>query len=192
MKEKELKDILRRDFNFEENWKPLFSMLFSQVQYFSNPSDPFSESTKVVSGKQTGIVKLDDGKQLAIFEVEVDDCIHIDKNRQGLREIAIKHIDQNITHGAFVFFYSKNQKDYRFSFIARWSEIDLETGEFKKGETKPKRYTYLLGDNEACTTAAKRLLMLAAKRDNQEIGIKDIIDTFSVELLNKEFFKTYK
>jgi len=192
MKEKELKDILRRDFNFEENWKPLFSMLFSKVQYFSNPSNPFSESAKVVSGKQTGVVKLDDGKQLAIFEVEVDDSIRIDKNRQGLREIAIKHIDQNITHGAFVFFYSKYQKDYRFSFIARWSELDLETGEFKKGETKPKRYTYLLGDNEACTTAAKRLLMLAAKRDNQEIGIKDIIDTFSVESLNKEFFKTYK
>lgn len=192
MKEKELKDILLRDFNFEENWKPLFSMLFSKVQYFSNPSNPFSESAKVVSGKQTGVVKLDDGKQLAIFEVEVDDSIRIDKNRQGLREIAIKHIDQNITHGAFVFFYSKYQKDYRFSFIARWSELDLETGEFKKGETKPKRYTYLLGDNEACTTAAKRLLMLAAKRDSQEIGIKDIIDTFSVESLNKEFFKTYK
>lgn len=192
MKEKELKDILRRDFNFEENWKPLFSMLFSKVQYFSNPSNPFSENAKVVSGKQTGVVKLDDGKQLAIFEVEVDDSIRIDKNRQGLREIAIKHIDQNITHGAFVFFYSKYQKDYRFSFIARWSELDLETGEFRKGETKPKRYTYLLGDNEACTTAAKRLLMLAAKRDNHEIGIKDIIDTFSVESLNKEFFKTYK
>lgn len=192
MKEKELKDILRRDFNFDENWKPLFSRLFSKVQYFSNPSNPFSENAKVVSGKQTGVVKLDDGKQLAIFEVEVDDSIRIDKNRQGLREIAIKHIDQNITHGAFVFFYSKRQKDYRFSFIARWSELDLETGEFKKGETKPKRYTYLLGDNEACTTAAKRLLTLAAKRDNQEIGIKDIIDTFSVESLNKEFFKTYK
>jgi hypothetical protein len=192
MKEKELKDILRRDFNFDENWKPLFSMLFNKVQYFSNPSNPFSENAKVISGKQTGVVKLDDGKQLAIFEVEVDDSIRIDKNRQGLREIAIKHIDQNITHGAFVFFYSKYQKDYRFSFIARWSELDLETGEFKKGETKPKRYTYLLGDNEACTTAAKRLLMLAAKRDNQEIGIKDIIDTFSVESLNKEFFKTYK
>ena len=192
MKEKELKEILRRDFNYNENWKPLFAMLFNKVQYFSNPSNPFSEDKKVIDGKQTGLIKLDDGKQLAIFEVEVDDSIRIDKNRQGLREIAIKHIDQNITHGAFVFFYSKNQKDYRFSFIARWSELDLDTGELIKAETKPKRYTYLLGDNEACTTAAKRLLMLAAKRDNQEVGIKDIIDTFSVESLNKEFFKTYK
>jgi len=192
MKEKELKQILRADFNFEKYWKPVFSMLFNKVQYFSNPSNPFEDVDKVKSGKQTGIVKLDDGKTLAIFEVEVDDKIHIDKNRQGLREIAIKHIDQNITHGALVFFYSKNQADYRFSFIAKWSEIDLETGEFRKGETKPKRYTYLLGDNEACTTAAKRLLVLAGKKNQQEIGIKEVIDAFSVESLTKEFFKTYK
>ncbi len=192
MKEKELKDILRKDFNFEKNWKPLFSLLFNKLQYFSNPSNPFSENEKVKSGKQTGIVKLNDGKSLAIFEIEVDDSIRIDRNRQGLREIAIKHIDQNITHGAFVFFYSKNQADYRFSFIAKWSEIGLESGEFLKGETKPKRYTYLLGCNEACTTAAKRLLILASKRDSQNTGIKEIIDAFSVESLNKEFFKTYK
>ncbi|MCK9452946.1 MAG: Eco57I restriction-modification methylase domain-containing protein [Bacteroidales bacterium] len=192
MKEKDLKNILREDFNFEKNWKPIFSLLFNKVQYFTNPSNPFEEQSKVKSGKQTGLVKLDDGKSLAIFEVEVDDSIYIDRNRQGLREIAIKHIDQNITHGALVFFYSKNQVDYRFSFIAKWSEIDLETGAFIKGETKPKRYTYLLGDNEACTTAAKRLLVLAKKKENQEIGIKEVIDAFAVEPLKNDFFKTYK
>jgi hypothetical protein len=192
MKEKELKDILRRDFDFEQNWKPLFSMIFRKVHYFNNPSNPFQEHSKVKSGKQTGIVKLDDGKSLAIFEVEVEDCIRIDRNRQGLREIAIKHIDQNITHGALVFFFSKNQADYRFSFIAKWSDIDLETGEFVKGETKPKRYTYLLGNNEACTTAAKRLLVLAQKKETQELGMKDIIDAFAVEPLKRDFFKTYK
>ena len=56
MKEKELKDILRKDFNFEANWKPLLSLIFSKVQYFSNPSNPFSENDKVISGKQTGII----------------------------------------------------------------------------------------------------------------------------------------
>ena len=62
MKENVLKDILHRDFNLEEIWKPMFAMLFSKVQCFSNPSNPFSENAKVVSGKQTGVVKLDDGK----------------------------------------------------------------------------------------------------------------------------------
>lgn len=193
MKEKELKQILREDFNFEKYWKPIFSMLFNKVEYFSNPSNPFKENGKVKYGQETGFVKLDDNKSLSIFEVEVDDSIRIDQNRKGLRDIAAKHIDQNITHGALVFFHSKYQKDYRFSFIAKWSEIDLETGEFIKGETKPKRFTYLLGDNESCTTAAKRLLELAEKKSNgSAIGIKQLMNAFSVEALNKDFFKTYK
>jgi hypothetical protein len=33
----------------------------------------------------------------------------------------------------------------------------LETGELIKGETKPKRYTYLLGANEACTNLRGKL-----------------------------------
>ena len=193
MKEKDLKHILQKDYNFKESWKSVLNLLFSKIDYFSTPSNPFSEEDKVKSGKQIGAIKLDDNKSLAIFEVEVDDSIRIDQNRKGLRDIAAKHIDQNITHGALVFFYSKNQTDYRFSFIAKWSDIDLETGEFIKGETKPKRFTYLLGGNESCTTAAKRLLVLAEKKENGEkIDLQKIKDTFSVEPLKKDFFKSYK
>ncbi len=193
MKEKELKHILQKDYNFNENWKTILSFLFNKVVYFSSPSNPFFEEDKVKSGKQIGAIKLDDNKSLAIFEVEVDDSIRIDQNRKGLRDIAAKHIDQNITHGALVFFYSKNQTDYRFSFIAKWSEIDLETGEFIKGETKPKRYTYLLGGNESCTTPAKRILELASKKEKGEkTSLQDVMDAFAVEPLKKDFFKSYK
>jgi len=193
MKEKDLKHILQQNYNFNKNWKSILSLLFSKIDYFSTPSNPFSEEDKVKSGKQIGVIKLDDNKSLAIFEVEVDDSIRIDQNRKGLRDIAAKHIDQNITHGALVFFYSKNQPDYRFSFIAKWSDIDLETGKFIKGETKPKRFTYLLGGSESCTTAAKRLLELAEKKENgKKIDLQKIKDTFSVEPLKKDFFKSYK
>lgn len=133
MRERDLKQILQKDYNFNENWKSILNLLFGKIDYFSTPSNPFDEVKKVKSGKQIGIVKLDDKKSLAIYEVEVDDSIRIDQNRKGPRDIAAIHIDQNITHGALVFFYSKNQTDYRFSFIAKWSEIDLETGEFIKG-----------------------------------------------------------
>jgi len=193
MKEKDLKHILQKDYNFKENWKSILNLLFGKIDYFSTPSNPFFEEDRVKAGKQLGAIKLDDNKSLAIFEVEVDDSIRIDQNRKGLRDIAAKHIDQNITHGALVFFYSKNQKDYRFTFIAKWSDIDLETGEFMKGETKPKRYTYLLGGHESCTTAAKRILELAVKKDRGAlIGIIQLLDTFSVEPLKKDFFKSYK
>lgn len=191
MREKELKEILQREYTLD-HWKELFKLLFKKVELFNKPESLFEDNERVVTGQQSGLIKLDDGKALAIFEVEVNDSINIVRNRQGLREIAVKYIDQNITHGALVFFYNKKQKDYRFSFIAKWSSLDFETGELVKGETKPKRFTYILGPNEACTTAAKRLLVLMSKRERGEVGIDQLKEAFSVEALNKEFFKNYK
>jgi hypothetical protein len=191
MKEKDLKHRLQQTFDFSI-WKEILPLFFKKIDYFSHPENVFPNDEKVIDGKQIGTVKLDDGKQLAIFTVEVADSISIVRNRQGLREIAAKHIDQNIIHGALAFFYNKNQVDYRFSFIAKEASIDLETGELIKGETKPKRYTYLLGGNEACTTPAKRMLVLADKKEKGEVNINQLKEVFSVEALNKDFFKTYK
>lgn len=191
MKEKDLKHKLQQSFDFAI-WKEILPLLFKKIDYFSHPENLFTENDKVIDGKQIGTVKLDDGKQLAIFTVEVADNISIVRNRQGLREIAAKHIDQNIIHGSLAFFYNKNQADYRFSFIAKEASLDLETGELIKGETKPKRYTYLLGSNEACTTPAKRMLVLADRKEKGEVNINQLKEVFSVEALNKDFFKTYK
>jgi type II restriction/modification system DNA methylase subunit YeeA len=189
MNEKQLKDIFKQGYNFQY-WKQVLDFVFGKVEYFSTPNNPFEEDKKVISGKQYGRIKLEDAKSIALFEVQVDDSVDIERNRQGLREIAAKHIDQNITHGAIVFFYSATQENYRFTFIAKWSDIDLETGELQKGETQKKRYTYLLGSNQSGTTAAKRLLELANRKP--VIAVKDIIQAFSVEALTKEFFKKYK
>ena len=147
MKEKDLKHRLQQAFDFSI-WKQILPLFFKKIDYFSHPENLFAENDKVIEGKQIGTVKLDDGKQLAIFTVEVADNISIVRNRQGLREIAAKHIDQNIIHGALAFFFNKNQADFRFSFIAKEASLDFETGELIKGDTKPKRYTYLLGGNE--------------------------------------------
>ena len=191
MKEKDLKHSLQQSFDFAI-WKEILPLFFKKIDYFSHPENLFTENDKVIDGKQIGTVKLDDGKQLAIFTVEVADSISIIRNRQGLREIAAKHIDQNIIHGSLAFFYNKKQANCRFSFIAKEASIDLETGELIKGETKPKRYTYLLGSNEACTTPAKRMLVLADKKEKGAVDINQLKEVFSVEALNKDFFKTYK
>lgn len=191
MREKDLKQILQQPYSFG-NWKELLPLFFKKVEYLSRPQTFSLGDDRIKKGEQIGRIRLDDDKSLAIFEVEVSNNVVITRNRKELRDIAIKHIDQNITHGAIVFFHSPNQKDYRFSFIAKWSALDMETGEFIKGETKPKRYTYLLGPNEACTTAAKRLLTLIPKKEAGKANIKELQQVFSVEALNREFFKTYK
>ncbi|MGF1637620.1 MAG: hypothetical protein ACFCUU_11155, partial [Cyclobacteriaceae bacterium] len=129
---KDLKHRLQQPFEFSI-WKEILPLLFKKIDYFSHPENIFPNDEKVIDGKQIGSIKLDDGKQLAIFTVEVADSICIIRNLQGLREIAAKHIDQNIIHGALAFFHNKNQADYRFSFIAKEAGLDLETGELIKG-----------------------------------------------------------
>ena len=139
-----------------------------------------------------GTIRLDDGRSLAIFKFEVADNIVIARNRRGLRDIAAKYVDQSLIHGALVLYYSDNQTDYRLTFVAKQSTFD-ESGQLIKTETAPKRYTFLLGPNEPCTTAANRLYeLLECKRKNGSIYLADVTEAFSVERLNKEFFDGYK
>ena len=98
---------------------------------------------------------------------------------------------QSIIHGALAFYYSKNVSDYRLTFIAKQTSFN-EDGELTKTETAPKRYTFLLGENESCRTAAERLFELISKKKTSSIKLADVVDAFSVERLNKEFFAGYK
>src|ERR1035437_3387773 len=119
MTDRELKEnILRLPYD-TARWKTLFDFIFKQVLWFEKPVNIFDEINKVKKGRQIGTVKLDEERNLAVFIVEVNDSVVIAKNRVQLRDIAAKYIDQHITHGALVIYFSKNQKDYRFSFIAK-------------------------------------------------------------------------
>ena len=183
-----LKNILsvRFDFNI---WKDLLVKIFPKVEIFTNVAKITDSHVK--EGGHVGNIRLDDGRSLAIFHFEVIDNVLISRNRKSLRDIAAKYVDQGLIHGALVFYYSQNQDDYRLTFIAKQTYFN-ESGELVKKETAPKRYTFLLGPNEPCTTAASRLIELVNKKTYGSIYLTDVIDAFSVERLNKEFFAGYK
>lgn len=185
MDKAELKIKLKKDFNIEV-WKNILSRMFNRINYFSVPNSIEDES--VISGGQIGTINLDDNHSLALFVIEVVDNKNIARNRKGLRDIAAKYIDQDINHGVLVFYYSKKQIDYRLTFISKTTVLN-EAGEFQTKETASKRYTFLLGGNEPCTTAAIRLYELVKK---ENVLLSDVTDAFSVERLNKDFFKGYK
>lgn len=183
-----LKSILSAKFDFNV-WKELFEKFFPKVEIFTSVA--MISDIHVKDGGHVGNIRLDDGRSLAIFRFEVTDNVIISRNRKSLRDIAAKYVDQGLIHGALVFYYSQNQDDYRLTFIAKQTYFN-ESGELIKKETAPKRYTFLLGKNEPCTTAASRLLELANKKTNGSIYLTDVTDAFSVERLNKEFFNGYK
>ena len=183
-----LKNILSAKFNFDI-WNDLLEKIFPKVEVFTSVAKIADSHVK--DGGHVGNIRLDDGRSLAIFRFEVADNVQISRNRKSLRDIAAKYVDQGLIHGALVFYYSQNQDDYRLTFIAKQTYFN-ESGELVNKETAPKRYTFLLGKNEPCTTAASRLIELANKKNYGSIYLTDVIDAFSVERLNKEFFNGYK
>lgn len=183
-----LKNILSAKFDFDI-WKDLLEKIFPKVEVFTSVAKIADSHVK--DGGHVGNIRLDDGRSLAIFRFEVTDNVQISRNRKSLRDIAAKYVDQGLIHGALVFYYSQNQDDYRLTFIAKQTYFN-ESGELVKKETAPKRYTFLLGKNEPCTTAASRLIELANKKNYGSIYLTDVTDAFSVERLNKEFFNGYK
>lgn len=188
MDKSKLKNILSSVFDFGQ-WKNILTEMFPKVEYFTQINQIPHDLVK--DGGQTGMIRLDDGRSLAIYVFEVKDNVLIERNRKGLRDIAAKTIDQSIIHGALAFYYSKNVPDYRLTFIAKQTSFN-EYGELVKSETAPKRYTFLLGKNEPCRTATDRLYELISKRRNNSIYLADVTEAFSVERLNKEFFAGYK
>lgn len=188
MDKSKLKNILSSVFDFEQ-WKNILTEMFPKVEYFTQINQISHDLVK--EGGQTGMIRLDDGRSLAIYVFEVKDNVLIERNRKGLRDIAAKPIDLSIIHGALAFYYSKNVPDYRLTFIAKQTSFN-EYGELVKSETAPKRYTFLLGKNEPCRTATDRLYELISKRRNNSIYLADVTEAFSVERLNKEFFAGYK
>lgn len=189
MNQTELKHILSTKFDFDV-WKELLNTLFPKVELFNKEVQV--DASLIKEGGHVGNARLDDGHSLAIFKFEVADSVQIARNRRGLRDIAAKYVDKSLIHGALVFYYSLNQENYRLTYVAKQTVFD-ESGQPKNNETAPKRYTFILGPNETCTTAANRLFELAERiRKKDSVYLADVTEAFSVERLNKEFFDGYK
>ncbi len=141
-------------------------------------------------------LSLTEGRNLAVLQIKTSQEVKIERNRIALRDIAFRLIDQDRYHGLLVFYYSEStaQQDYRMSFISKNTEFD-DAGNLVTTETHPKRYSYVLGPGESCTTAAQRFLELKGiltKRKETQASLKDLVDTFNVGKLNDEFFKKYR
>ncbi|MFH1004934.1 MAG: N-6 DNA methylase [Bacteroidota bacterium] len=146
-----------------------------------------SEERLVKSVKKYGTVALTDYRELDLYDVELAENIVIERSRVSIGAVIKKYIFGN--NAVLVNFHYQNQsaKSWRLSFIAK--EQQIEDGEIVRGETNPKRYTYILGPNETCRTAAERFEKLSMET---EFTIDKLKDAFSVEKLSKTFSDEYK
>lgn len=117
-----------------------------------------------------------------IFDITVSNHVQMERNRVTIQQL-VRRIMSTYSSAFMVFHYDDNERwDWRFTFCSKQGN-NHET-------TDSKRYTFLLGPNQSCRTAAENFNKLAAKQG--EIELNDIVKAFDVESLSKEFFEKYK
>ena len=182
-----IRELLNKKYE-RDDFKNLTQSIFKNCNYFNSPKTINPNNDKILNFLQLGNINLSDGKNLAIFELKLRKDTNIYKNKVELRNLTAKYIDQATNHGVFVV-YDNQSDDYRLTFATKYSEID-QKGIFVKKETEAKRFSYLLGSNESCTTPAERLKYLFDLKNNAKL--EDVIDAFNVDKISEEFFQTYK
>lgn len=182
----QIQAVLRKEYD-RQPWLQVLREILPGTDVFASPQTVSVSVPDAPQAVQLARVRLGDRKQLAVLEVKVSDRIDLLRNRVGLRNLVAKFIDQAEYHGVLAVFLAP-QSDFRVTFAARMAEFDDE-GNFVRRETAPRRYTYVLGPNESCRTAAERFLHLSEK--GLSASMQDVIEAFSVEKLNKEFFADF-
>lgn len=185
-----LEQIFTSKFN-AENWKEIISNLFSNAEIYKTPIESIDKTTKyhevAKSIKEFGSARLADNKNIKFYDVELEDDKYVTKNRVGLRNLIHREVIPGDIDAIFAVYHTKGHSDWRLTFISKSIFWDDDFNE-NKDETHPKRYTYVLGEDESVKTALNQFEELFDK----QLTIKHLIEAFSVEKLNKEFFKKYK
>ncbi len=180
-----------------KDWKAFLKELFRDISasYFETPIDLKDEN--LVKHKDVehiwefGDISLADNRTIKFYEVVLKENQQVTKNRVGLRNIISGEIAAGYIDGAIITYHNHKAKDWRFTFVSKalyWDEDNKEV----KTETHPKRYTYLLGEDETVKTAVNQFEWLFKQIQARDITMEDILKAFSVEKISKEFFKSYK
>lgn len=189
MEENKLKNIFGKSFHFD-NWKALLNTTFSNTNFYLTPEDKKEDKEAHNIAKsiiEFGSAKLADDKTLKFYEVELNEDKTVGKNRVGLRNLIHNEVIPGDVDAILVAFHTKNAKDWRLTFISKAMYWDDDFNE-NKLETSPRRYTYVLGEDESVKTAIKQF----EKLEGEQITIKHLIELFNVDKLSKKFFDDYK
>lgn len=124
-------------------------------------------------------------KCLDVLTVQLKSSSKVERARSLQRNLIGKYLKTNLKDSALVAFYSKDNPDWRLSFVKMDYRLD-ERGVKVEIGTPPKRYSFLVGKTEPSHTAQKQLLPLL---DDRKVPTLDEIEkSFSIEKVTKEFY----
>jgi len=184
MEKTELRNIFESPFNLDK-WHEVMRSLFKVKTIHQQPVQIGLPANKLAHNAfELGNTITSDERLIGFYLVNLKPSVWIEVNRVGLRDL-LRNVYNNDVDGALIVFVYDDK--WRFSFVSQIRELN-DNDEIVQTKTEPKRFTYLMGNGEVCRTATDRFNILSGK----PISLEDIKDAFSVEKLNKEFFKKYK
>lgn len=140
-----------------------------------------NHASKATAAFELGSFTTSDDRIIGLYKIKVKPDVWLERNKVGLREL-LRDVYKYNVDGAIIVFVQ--DKKWRLSFVSDIL-VKNEEGVIEKQATEPKRYTYLLGEGEKVRTPSERLTALS----NKTLSIQDILNAFSVEALNEEFYK---
>jgi type I restriction-modification system DNA methylase subunit len=185
MDKNQLQSILSNDYQ-PTFWRQVLTEVFGVKRLNQQPQRillPVNNLAKMAF--ELGSFETSDNRLVGLYQVDLNDNVRIGQNRVGLRSL-LRNIYKYDVDAALVVFVQNDK--WRLSLISEIRVLDPITGQPTEQKTEPKRFTYLLGVGETVRTAVDRL-DLYRESDSK---LKSLIDAFSVEKLNKDFFRDYK
>jgi hypothetical protein len=181
MDKSRLHKIFSKSFN-QSDWIEVLKEVFGARQLLVQPNQiMLSSNDKAKSAFELGNFTTSDDRIIGLYKIELNENVWLERNKVGLREL-LRNVYKYDVDGAIIVF--EQSKKWRLSFVSEIKVLNDE-GEVVKQATEPKRYTYLLGEGEKVKTPSERLSKLAGKT----LALNDILEAFSVEALNEEFYK---
>lgn len=169
---------------FEDaSWLEVLKSVFgAKLGLLAQPKPILLKSNdKANAAFELGSFTTTDDRIIGLYKIEVKPEVWLERNKVGLREL-LRNVYKYDVDGAVIVFVQQDK--WRLSFVSEIKVLN-EEGEIVEQATEPKRYTYLLGESEKVRTPSDRLSKLSGK----SLALQDILNAFSVEALNEEFYK---
>jgi adenine-specific DNA-methyltransferase len=186
MDKKTLHKLFSRAFDHAQWLDVLQSVFGAKHGLLAQPKDitanlKGNNSSKATAAFELGSFTTSDDRIIGLYKIELKPDVWLERNKVGLREL-LRDVYKYDVDGAIIVFVQDEK--WRLSFVSEIKMLNDE-GEVIEQATEPKRYTYLLGKSEKVRTPSERLAALS----NKALSIQDILNAFSVEALNEEFYK---
>ena len=182
-----LKDLIESSFSKEKFLNFLYKVFPDAKINPSGKSLPIDEKFqgKILEAELIGEYEDPEGNEIEFITVKVQSP---EKLRKYQRDFVARRLENTFKDGALVAFYSDSSDIWRLSYVRMDYERKEKEGKVEKKLTNYKRFSFIVGKGKLAKTTVSQLQKLL---EVENPNVDYILQVFSVDSLNDEFFEGY-